>query len=98
MGENLASEVIQFFQDDENTADEITRITFIGHSMGGIIIRWALPYLSKFKNLMHGFWTLSSPHLGYATWKSKLVKAGLWFMDKWSKTKSIQQLSMSDTK
>ena len=29
---------------------------------------------------------------------NKLVKAGLWFMDKWSKTKSIQQLSMTDTK
>mmetsp|Transcript_7814 Transcript_7814/g.8862 ORF Transcript_7814/g.8862 Transcript_7814/m.8862 type:complete len:128 (+) Transcript_7814:1421-1804(+) len=44
---------------------------------------------------MHGFCTLSSPHLGYATCKNKLVKIGLWFMQTW-KTKSIQQLSMGD--
>ena len=47
---------------------------------------------------MHGFWTLSSPHLGYATWKSKLVKVGLWVMQTWSKNTSIQQLSMTDSK
>lgn len=39
MGENLAAEIIQYFEDEENCADEITKISFIGHSMGGIIIR-----------------------------------------------------------
>ena len=32
--------------------------------MGGIIIRAALPHLSEFKDRMHTFITLSSPHLG----------------------------------
>ena len=32
--------------------------------MGGVIIRSALPYLSSFKDKMHTFITLSSPHLG----------------------------------
>lgn len=69
MGENLADEVKLFFEDDEDVGEEVTKITFIGHSMGGIIIRWALPHLYKYRKMMHGFWTLSSPHLGYATCK-----------------------------
>jgi hypothetical protein len=35
--------------------------------MGGIIIRAALPHLSEFKERMHTFITLSSPHLGINT-------------------------------
>jgi hypothetical protein len=39
MGKNLAEEVLDFFDDEEEVGSEITRISFIGHSMGGIIIR-----------------------------------------------------------
>ena len=98
MGENLAEEVNQFFEDEEDVGDEVTKITFIGHSMGGIIIRWALPHLLKYRKMMHGFCSLSSPHLGYATCKNKLIKVGLWVMQTWSKNTSIQQLSMTDSK
>jgi len=97
MGENLSEEIYDFFDDDEDVGDHVTKISFIGHSMGGIIIRCALPSLSRFKKMMHGFCTLSSPHLGYASCKSKLVKVGLWAMQAFNKPKSIKQLSMGDS-
>lgn len=96
LGKNLAEEVFDFFEDEEDCGEEVTKISFIGHSMGGIIIRSALPHLKKYRRMFHGFCTLSSPHLGYASWKSKLVKMGLWAFQAWKKQKSIEQLSMKD--
>lgn len=42
----------------------IIKISFIGHSLGGIVIRAALPHLSNIKDLMCTYMSLSSPHLG----------------------------------
>ena len=66
--------------------------------MGGLIIRAALPYLEKFKDKMHGFMTLCSPHLGYMYKSGKLFSAGMWFVKKWKKSVSLSQLSMTDHK
>ncbi len=41
--------------------------------------------------------SLSSPHLGYIYSKSNLVDAGMWILKKWKKSKSLEQLSLSDT-
>jgi triacylglycerol esterase/lipase EstA (alpha/beta hydrolase family) len=41
------------------------RISFVAHSMGGLIVRAALPYLEEHIDKMYNFITLSSPHLGY---------------------------------
>jgi triacylglycerol esterase/lipase EstA (alpha/beta hydrolase family) len=62
MGKNLANEVKNFLQ-NRSYLDK-TKISFLGFSMGGIIIRAALPHLSDYKDRMHTFITLSSPHLG----------------------------------
>lgn len=47
MGEKLATEVINFISENcpENT---LGRLSFIGHSLGGVIIRASLPYLDKY--------------------------------------------------
>lgn len=37
----------------------------IGHSMGGIIIRAAIPYLAKFKGQFGLYMSFSTPHLSY---------------------------------
>lgn len=39
MGERLADEVHEFFDEDDEISEMIYKITFVGHSMGGIIIR-----------------------------------------------------------
>jgi len=53
------------------------RISFIGHSLGGIIIRTALPYLSNYKKLMFSYLTLSTPHIGAGNSKSFVVNKGI---------------------
>ena len=77
---------------------QLSRLSFIGHSLGGLIIRAALPYLDKFKDKMHGLLTLCSPHLGYMYKSGKLFGAGMWFLKKWKKSTCLTQLSMSDSK
>ena len=76
--------------------NQLTRLTFIGYSMGGVITRAALPFLASLKDKMHGLVTLCSPHLGYMYKTSKLFSTGLWFMNKWKKSTSIGQLRMAD--
>ncbi|KAG8200153.1 hypothetical protein JTE90_018935 [Oedothorax gibbosus] len=74
------------------------KISFIGHSLGNIIIRSAItrpemkPYLSK----LHTFLSLSGPHLGTLYNSSGLVNMGMWFMQKFKKSGSLLQLSMKD--
>ena len=43
----------------------LSKISFIAHSLGGLISRAALPYLQDHHKKMCNFITLSSPHLGY---------------------------------
>ena len=52
------------------------RISFIGHSLGGLIIRASLPYLKEYKDQFYTYLTLSTPHLGLIYGNSSLVDAG----------------------
>ena len=72
------------------------RPVLVGHSMGGLIIRSALPRLEKYKKHFHSLITLSSPHLGYSYSSSKLVDVGLWFMNAVKKCTSIKEMNMCD--
>ena len=64
--------------------------------MGGLIIRSALPRIEKYKKYFHSLITLSSPHLGYLYSTSKLIDAGLWFLNTMKKCTSILQMTMQD--
>lgn len=78
----------------EEYEQENVIINLVGHSMGGIIARSALPHLEKYKNQMGFFCSLSSPHLGYLNGVSSLVKVGLWAIRKFKNIQSLEQLSM----
>jgi pimeloyl-ACP methyl ester carboxylesterase len=96
MGVRLADEVNEFIE-QYCPGSSLGRLSFIAHSMGGLIVRSALPYLEKFKGLMHTFMTLGSPHLGYMYYNSsKLVDAGMWVLKKWKKSVSLDQMCMTD--
>jgi hypothetical protein len=71
-------------------------INMVGHSMGGIINRAALPHLTKYENQMGFFCSLSSPHLGYLNGVSGLIKVGLWAIRRWKSILSLEQLSMEE--
>jgi pimeloyl-ACP methyl ester carboxylesterase len=95
MGVRLAQEVMNFIS-EWCPNRSLGRLSFIGHSMGGLIIRAALPYLENYSSKMHMYISLSSPHLGYMYNSSKIIDAGMWFLKKWRKSKCLQQLSMSE--
>lgn len=95
MGLRLAKEVERYIR-DWCPDGQVDKISFIGHSLGGIIIRAALPYLQSLSNKFQFLITFSTPHLGYMYNSSALVDAGMWFIKKWRKSLCMKQLSMSD--
>ncbi|XP_073968672.1 protein FAM135A isoform X1 [Rhodnius prolixus] len=74
------------------------RISFVGHSLGNIIIRAAIarPQLKHLLPRLYTFLSLSGPHLGTLYNNSGLVNMGMWFMQKWKKSGSLLQLSLRD--
>ncbi|XP_037022306.2 protein FAM135B [Artibeus jamaicensis] len=95
MTDRLLDEIVQHIQ---LYSLSISRISFIGHSLGNIIIRSVLTrprfrcYLSK----LHTFLSLSGPHLGTLYNNSTLVSTGLWLMQKLKKSGSLLQLTFRD--
>nr|XP_006825452.1 PREDICTED: protein FAM135A-like [Saccoglossus kowalevskii] len=75
-----------------------TRISFIGHSLGNIIIRSVLtrPEMEPWLDKLHTFLSLSGPHLGTMYNSSAIVNTGMWFMQKWKKSGSLLQLALKD--
>uniref|UniRef100_A0A4W3JD46 Family with sequence similarity 135 member A n=1 Tax=Callorhinchus milii TaxID=7868 RepID=A0A4W3JD46_CALMI len=95
MTDRLLDEIIQYIQIYNLT---ISKISFIGHSLGNLIIRSVLAR-QRFKfylNKLHTFLSLSGPHLGTLYNSSALVNTGLWFMQKWKKSGSLLQLTCRD--
>lgn len=85
MGSKLAIEVDSYIKESCPGA-QLGRLTIIGYSLGGLIVRAALPHLEKYKSKMHGFLTLCSPHLGYMYKSSKLFSTGMWVLKAWKKS------------
>ncbi|XP_050351471.1 uncharacterized protein LOC126774155 isoform X2 [Nymphalis io] len=94
MTDRLIQEIMTHIQNSSDPA----RISFVGHSLGTIIIRSALarPQMKPFLGKLHTFLSLSGPHLGTLYNSSGLVNAGMWFMQKWKKSGSLLQLSLRD--
>lgn len=72
-------------------------ISFICHSMGGLIARACLKYLQSHKNKFNNFVTICSPHLGYLYHSSTLISTSLWILNKVRKDPSMIELTMSDS-
>jgi triacylglycerol esterase/lipase EstA (alpha/beta hydrolase family) len=81
MGRRLANEVLHFI-DEGCSRNLLHRLSFVGHSLGGVIIRAALPHLEDLREKLHILVTLSAPHMGYSKAKNSLVTAGLWIYKK----------------
>ncbi|XP_019519538.1 PREDICTED: protein FAM135A isoform X6 [Hipposideros armiger] len=95
MTDRLLDEIIQYIQIYSLT---VSKISFIGHSLGNLIIRSVLtrPRFKYYLNKLHTFLSLSGPHLGTLYNSSALVNTGLWFMQKWKKSGSLLQLTCRD--
>ncbi|XP_039701838.1 protein FAM135B [Pteropus medius] len=95
MTDRLLDEIIQHIQLYNLS---ISRISFIGHSLGNIIIRSVLtrPRFRYYLSKLHTFLSLSGPHLGTLYNSSALVSTGLWLMQKLKKSGSLLQLAFRD--
>jgi hypothetical protein len=95
MGFNLAKEMDRQIQ---ASMLQVGRISFVGHSLGALLIRAALttvpmrPYLSK----LHTYVSLSGPHLGYLYSENSLLDSGMWFLKKWKNSAALHQLCLTD--
>merc|ERR1712186_225713 len=67
MGAHLAAEVRNFLTDwcPGPPDTSLGRLSFVTHSVGGLIVRSALPHLSDFNTHMFTYISFSTPHLGY---------------------------------
>ncbi|KAL8153771.1 hypothetical protein V2J09_011531 [Rumex salicifolius] len=103
MGSRLAKEVTSFIKRkmkklSRSGSLRSVKLSFVGHSIGNIIIRTALadksmePYL----DFLHTYVSLSGPHLGYMYSPNSLLNSGLWLLKKLKNTQCIHQLTLTD--
>jgi len=67
----------------------------IGHSMGGIILRYICNKISKF-DLLYGYVSLGTPHLGYLQGINNLIKAGIRFFSNVYDIQCLNELNIKD--
>lgn len=98
MGKILAKEIKTELQRLEHMGC-LGKISMVGHSLGGIIIRSALKYITKtleYKERLEVFMSLGTPHCGYVHSNSKLLSTGMWLVEKLTKNSIISQIRLSD--
>ena len=76
----------------------LKKLSFVGHSLGGIIVREAIQHLKEFTDHLHGYVSLGSPHLGFLYNSSTLIDAGMWLLTNWTQSTCLKQLSMTDAR
>lgn len=92
LGERLSIEVKQHI----NQFKKIHKISFIGHSLGGIVIRAALPHLEQLKSYMFTFISLSTPHLGFEIKENFFVSLGYKMLRTWNDQIVLKELDLAD--
>lgn len=93
-GKRLALELQRYLNDSSPSLNY--KLSFVGHSMGGIVVRTALCYLENVSDHLYSYITLSTPHLGYLYEPSTHIQAGLWLLGALQKTNSIEQICVRD--
>jgi hypothetical protein len=95
MGRRLAVELSAYLVE---SCKDLGRLSFVCHSLGGLIVRSALsepellPYLSK----LYSYMSLATPHCGYLFSENSMLNTGIWFLQRWNKSTCLSQLSLSD--
>ncbi|KAK7384951.1 hypothetical protein VNO78_30654 [Psophocarpus tetragonolobus] len=103
MGYRLALEVIAFVRRKMDKASrygnlEDIRLSFVGHSIGNLIIRTALAesMMEPFLRYLYTYISVSGPHLGYLYSSNSLFNSGLWLLKKLKGAQCIHQLTFTD--
>ncbi|XP_077971040.1 protein FAM135A-like isoform X2 [Styela clava] len=98
MTDRLVSEILDYIDMNYSSGGEPTKISFIGHSLGCLLIRSTVAH-DRMRHLQSRFYTFlsfSGPHLGTIFNNSALVNTGLWLIQKWKKSACLLQLACKD--
>ncbi|CAI5478505.1 unnamed protein product [Closterium sp. Yama58-4] len=105
MGARLAHEVVTALRsmfgpiDRPNRKNVLQRLSFVGYSIGNLVVRAALaddsmrPYLPY----LHLYLSFCGPHLGYMYHSNSLVTSGMWLLKRLDPSSLMRQLSFSDS-
>ncbi|XP_064490013.1 protein FAM135A-like [Ornithodoros turicata] len=95
LGRRLALEILDHIRKHTKKPN---RISFIGFSMGNVIIRSALtmPELKPLIRNLHTFLSIGGPHLGNAYNPSRLINFGMWYLNRLDNTDSLKQMALKD--
>ncbi|KAF3614523.1 putative phytoene dehydrogenase, chloroplastic/chromoplastic [Capsicum annuum] len=103
MGLRLAQEVTSFIKKKMDKASrsgnlKSIKLSFVGHSIGNIILRTALTesIMEPYLRFLHTYVSVSGPHLGYLYSSNSLFNSGLWLLKKLKGTPCIHQLTFTD--
>ncbi|KAL1531794.1 protein FAM135B-like isoform X3 [Salvia divinorum] len=103
MGQRLAKEVVSFVKKKMDKASRsgnlrTIKLSFVGHSIGNIILRTALTetIMEPYLRFLHTYLSISGPHLGYLYSSNSLFNGGLWLLKKLKGTQCIHQLTFTD--
>ncbi|EEC15688.1 conserved hypothetical protein, partial [Ixodes scapularis] len=96
LGMRLASEVADHVRVHSRKP---SRISFVGFSMGNIIVRAALmkTELQPLHRYLHTFLSLSGPHMGTVYNTSMIINLGMWYLRRYDNTDSIKQMALKDS-
>lgn len=105
MGKNLRNELLRVIDEkhpeflEEDLQKDDLRISFIAHSMGGLIVRSALQEkeLHFLRNKLHIFISLAVPHLGSCFPESSIVSTGMWALSKFKNCVCLKELNLEES-
>ncbi|KHN73230.1 Uncharacterized protein Tcan_12023 [Toxocara canis] len=94
LADNLLNEILAYL---ESCSIPPKRISFIAHSMGGVIVRCmiAKQRASSILPLLHTLLTLNAPHCGLL-YNQRAANWGVALVQWWKQSRSLQQLTFRD--
>lgn len=93
MGTRFAQEVISYLE--HFVTDQDLKISFIGHSLGGLIVRAAMPYLHAYNGCFQTYVSLATPHLG-AVGDKFWVNTGMKLLSRVKNNQSLREMALED--
>ena len=96
LGRRLAEEVLSYLNRLKIPLHRL-KLSFLSHSMGGLVIRAALPYLQRYKECMWSLLSLSTPHLGVSYGEGVLFNLGVSLLQAAGSSVSFHQMTLNDS-
>eukprot|EP01059_Diplonema_ambulator_P036012 TRINITY_DN8779_c0_g2_i1.p1 TRINITY_DN8779_c0_g2~~TRINITY_DN8779_c0_g2_i1.p1 ORF type:complete len:778 (+),score=162.11 TRINITY_DN8779_c0_g2_i1:49-2334(+) len=93
LGEKVAREIVEYI---DTMQLNVGRLSFVGHSMGTIVIRAALlsSHMAPYLGFLWTYVSLSGPHLGIASHDDKRIGCAVGLLSSVKRTTNIRELRL----